>query len=256
MPEKDWVGNTRTPNAGESEATYLSSLVGVFSARATTQGMLCAGAAKIVSGVSFRQYRRPVRMAIAIRQASVSEEIDIAAVDLGGMPGVDIRTPGGNPDADCHDEAVNPGLDDARFATLRTVDGIPGVYCTNPRLFSAPGSDFEFFQHRRIMNLAKFGLRLYFVRRLSKPLLVDKNTGFILETEALEIESGAKAIMRSLLRSKPKASDVDFELSRTDNLLTTKTLTGQARVTPLAYPKAINVAIGFFNPALQVLKAS
>ena len=60
--------------------------------------------------------------------------------------------------------------------------------------------------------------------------------------------------MRSVLRTKTKASDVDFELSRTDNLLSTKTLTGQARITPLAYPKQINVDIGFFNPALQVLK--
>lgn len=255
LTKKDWIGAARNPTAGESEATYLTSLTGVFGARSTTVGMLCAGAAKVVSGVSFRQYLRPSRVAISTLAASVSEEIDIAAVDLGTLPGVDIRTPGGNPDPDCHDEAVNPGLDDARFATLRTVDGIPGVYVTNPRIFSAPGSDFQFFQHRRVMVIAKEALDLYFKRRLSKPLLVDKNTGFILETEALEIEAGAKAELRSVLRTKPKVSDIDFELSRTDNLLATQKLTGQARIVPLAYPKEIDIAVGFFNPALQILKA-
>lgn len=254
MPEKDWIGSARMPNAGESEAAYLAALNGIFAARSTKVGSLCAGAAKTVSGVSFRQYRRPARTTVATRIASISGELDAAEVDLGALPGIAIRTNGGNPDPDCHDEAVNPGLDDARFTTLRTIDGIPGVYINNPRIFSAPGSDFEFFQHRRIFIIAKQALRLYFIRRLSKPLLVDKNTGFILETEALEIESGAKAVLRSTLMAKPKASAIDVELSRTDNLLQTKRLTVQARITPLAYPKEIDVSIGFFNPSLQVLK--
>lgn len=255
LPEKDWIGGFRMPNAGESEAAYKTAFDGVFAARATNVGMLCAGAAKVVSGVSFRQPYTYTRRTIATRQASVSEEIDTAAVDLGTLPGVDIRTPGGNPDPRCHDEAVNPGLDDSRATVLRTIDGIPGVYINNPRVFSAAGSDFEFFQHRRVMIIAKEAIRLYFLRRLHVPILVDKTTGFILEEEALEIESGAKAVLRSVLRSKPKASDVDFELSRTDNLLVTKKLNGQARITPLAYPKQIDVAIGFFNPSLQILKA-
>jgi hypothetical protein len=254
LPEKDWIGACRMPNAGESEAAYLTAMSAIFSARSTTVGMLCYGAAKTVSGVTFRQYRRPSRTTIATRAASVSEEIDTAAVDLGTLPGIDIRTPGGNPDPDCHDEAVNPGADDARFTVLRTVDGIPGVYVNNPRVHSAPGSDFEFFQHRRVMIIAKEAIRLYFLRRLHVPIRVDKTTGFILEEEALEIESGAKAVLRSVLLSKPKASAIDFELSRTDNLLVTKKLNGQARITPLAYPKEIDVAIGFFNPSLQVLK--
>jgi len=49
-------------------------------------------------------------------------------------------------------------------------------------------------------------------------------------------------------------SDVSFELSRTDNLLVTNKLTGQARIVPLAYPKEIDISVGFFNPALQLRK--
>jgi hypothetical protein len=158
---------------------------------------------------------------------------------------------------------VNPGLDDSRFTVLRTFDGKQGVYVNNCRILSAAGSDFEFAQHRRVYNEARRTLRLYFTERLSAPVQVDAVTGFILESEALEIEAGADAAMRSVLRSKPKASGGGIDgkasrfckLSRTDNLLSTKTLTVQGAVIPLAYPKAINIDLGFKNPALQPVAA-
>jgi hypothetical protein len=129
------------------------------------------------------------------------------------------------------------------------------VYVNRPRIFSAAGSDFRLVPHRRVLNLGHAALRAYFLRRTSRPILVSAATGFILEEEALEIESGARAAMRAELLAKPKASAILFTLSRTDDLLTTQTLTGQGRVVPLAYPEFINLDLGFFNPALQVIAA-
>jgi hypothetical protein len=245
-----WIGNTRVPTIGESESAYLTSVSGVFSAKSTTYGMLCAGACKLTSAVSGRKYKRPVAFAVAAREASKTEEVNTADPNLGALAGVSIRDDNGN--ADEHDESINPGLDDARFTVLRTWDGLQGVYINRPRLFSTDGSDFQLMPHRRVMSLAEIALRLYFIRRLNKPILVSKVTGFILESEALEIELGARAAMAGELLAKPKASDVDFVLSRTDNVLSTKELNGEARVTPLGYPEFINIDIGFFNPALQV----
>lgn len=260
MPDKAWIGGAATPavDLGQptgyaTEAAYKTTLDGIFTAKANTFGMLCAGAAQTVSGVTFRQYRRSTSVCIGARQGAVSEEIDIAAINLGSLQGVNIRDKNGNPIE--HDELVNPGLDDSRFAVLRTFKGISGVYVNNPRLFSAVGSDFKYMQHRRVMNIAKIALDLYFQRRLSQPIQVNATTGFILESEALEIEAGAKSTLRSVLRAKPKASAVDFTLSRTDNLLSTSTLNGQARITPLAYPKQINLDLGFHNPALTIVTA-
>jgi hypothetical protein len=102
-----------------------------------------------------------------------------------------------------------------------------------------------------VLNLAHAALKVYFTRRLNQSILVNSSTGFILEEEALEIEAGARAVMRAVLLAKPKSSGIEFTLSRTDNLLSTKTLTGQARVIPLAYPEFINLDLGFKNPALQ-----
>jgi hypothetical protein len=250
---RSWLGSTRMPNAGESEATYLGALTTIFASKATTHGSLCAGAAKIASGVSGRLYRRPILFTVAARQGGVSEEINIASPNLGSLPGVSIRDDNGNIDE--HDEAVNPGLDDARFITLRTHEGLAGVYVTRPRMFSAAGSDFDIIPQRRVMNLAHGALRIYFIRRLNSPIQVDKTSGFILPAEASEIEIGARAAMRAVLLAAPKASAVDFVLSRTDNLISTKTLTGDATVTPLAYPDQINLKVGFINPALQLRAA-
>lgn len=243
------IGNTRTPNLAESEATYLGAMDTIFSAKSDSAIALCSGSARLISSVSGRNYRRPVSFITASLEASVSEEINTADINLGALVGVSVRDSNGNPDQ--HDETANPGLDDSRYYVLRTWEGYAGVYVNRPRLFSAEGSDFQLVPHRRVLNLAHSALRAYFTRRLNKPVLVNATTGYILEEEALEIESGALAVMRATLLAKPKASGIEFTLSRTDNLLSTKTMTGQARVIPLAYPEFINLDLGFKNPALQ-----
>lgn len=250
---RSWVGHCRMPNAGESEAAYLSAMSTAFGTKATVFGSIYAGACKLSSAVTGRKSRRPTSFPTAAREQSVSEEIDIADPNLGALVGVSIRDDNGN--ADEHDESLNPGLDDARFAVLRTWDGLQGVYVNRPRLFSAEGSDFQLMPHRRVLNLAHGALRMYFMRRLNRPIRVNNTTGFILESEAREIESGALAALTSVLLAKPKASGVQFVLSRYDNLLSTKTITGSGRVIPLAYPEQIQLEVGFFNPALVVQAA-
>lgn len=247
---KGWIGNVRIPNIGESESTYATSLAG-FSADASKYGSLYAGGCKLTSSISGRRYRRPVSIATAAREASSSQEINIADVNLGALSGVTIADVNGNPDE--HDESVNPGLDDMRFAVLRSWDGRGGVYVNRPRLFSPTGSDYQLMPHRRVMNITHAALRDYFILRLNKPVIVSATTGFILPEEASEIEKGALAVMRATLLAKPKASAVQFALSRTDNLLSTRTMTGQARVIPLAYPEFVALDVGFFNPALQLV---
>lgn len=245
-----WIGSFRMPTPAESEADYLTAFSTAFASKSTVHGVVCAGACKLTSSVSGRKYRRPAAFAIAAREASVSEEVNTADVNLGTLAGVSIVDANGNPDE--HDESVSPGLDDARACVLRTWEGLAGVYINRPRLLSPEGSDFQLLPHRRVLNITHAALRAYFLRRLNKPVRVDRATGFILESDAREIEAGARAAMRAVLGGKPKASGWEFALSRTDNLLSTKTMTGQARVIPLAYPEFIDLEVGFMNPALAV----
>lgn len=251
--DRYWIGTARLPNPGETPNAYRTALAG-FAAKATNFGSVVAGAVKQTSSVSGRKYRRPLLHTVAALQASVSDEVNIADINLGSLPGISIRDINGNPDE--HDEALYPGLDDMRFITARTWDGYEGVYVNQPNLFSASGSDFDIVPRRLVINAGKEALRVYLARRLNRPIVVSKKTGQILETEALEIEAGVKAILRATLLSKPKASAIDFVLSRVDNLLSTKTLTGTMRVIPLAYPRFINVDVGYQNPALLIQQAA
>lgn len=248
---RGWVGHCRMEDLGESQAAYLIAMNAIFSSKATVHGELCAAAAKVSSGVSGRTYRRPVSFLVGALEGFVSAEVNIAEVARGPIQGASIRDANGN--ADEHDESLNPGLDDARFTVLRTHEDFQGVYVNRARVFSANGSDFDLYTKRRVMNIAKATVRSFLAVRLNKPLFVNAATGFILEEEALEIESGAEAAMRSALNGK--ASGVAYVLSRTDNILSTKTLNGSARVVPLAYVEFIESDVGFTNPALSVQSA-
>ena len=176
---KMWLGNGRVPAIAESEATYLAAMNTIFSSKASDYGALCFGAQKMTSAVSGRKYKRPASWATASRQGSVSEEINIADVNLGPLVGTSIRDSNGN--ADEHDETLNPGADDAKFCALRTWDGFGGVFVNRPRLFCNPSSDFQLMPHRLVMNLAREAARLFLIKRLNKPVLVNTTTGKLLE---------------------------------------------------------------------------
>jgi hypothetical protein len=91
---------------------------------------------------------------------------------------------------------------------------------------------------------------------------VSTKTGYILETEAKDIESGADLALWDAAAPTNKVgsqrmisgekTDKRFVLSRTDNILATDTLTYDARAVPLGYPKDITGALGFSNPARAV----
>lgn len=247
--DRMYIGHARIPDIGENEATYLTALNTIYSSLSTVYGSVCAGTAKMISGVTGRQYKRPPSWWVAPAHAVVSQEVNLANVKVGRMDGVILTDSNGNPDD--HDESTNPGLDDARFLTLRTWEGRPGVYINRPRILSTPTSDYQLIPHRRIMNLAKTIIRSYLEERVNEEILVDATTGYILEDEALEIEAGANAALEGALLDKPKASNASFVLSRTDNLLSTKTINCTCRVVPMAYPEFIEIEIGFENPALQ-----
>lgn len=249
---RGWIGHVRMPNPGETHAEYQTALTSPWANKATLTGSLCAGDGQLISGVSGRSYRRPLSYAYGALTGGVSEEVNVADVGVGQLKGFSITDANGNPIA--HDESLYPGLDDLRFVTAKTWgDAYEGVYINRPRIFAPSGSDFQIMPRVRVMAIARVALNAYFIRRLNKSILVNESTGFILETEALEIEAGARAAMAGpLLGGARKASAVQFKLSRTDPVLSNLTLTGDARVIGLAYPEQVNITLGYYNPALRI----
>lgn len=250
-----WFANFRLPSltptaAVESEATYAAAFATAFGSKATNMISVGAGAVRLISSVSKRKYRSPVARHTATLTASVSPEVDIADVNIGPALGASIYNDAGNPEQ--HDEYIYQTLDPLRACALRTWPRLQGVYVCRPLLLSADGSDFDIVPKRRVINVAHEALYLYFVRVLNKPIRVSKKTGFILESEARRIEAGARNALAAVLGARPMASGWSVALSRTDVVLSTKTLTVDARIVPLAYPETINISLGFENPALTI----
>lgn len=246
---RNYITPFRMPDDAESEATYLAAFNTALGAKSTLYGSIVAGACRIPSGVSGRGYRRPFGFPVAARSGNVAPQVNIADPSLGPLPGVSITDANGNPVE--HDEQLFPGLDDAKAITARSWAGYEGgVYITRPRLFSPVGSDFQLIPHRRVANILEQALYIYFVRRCSKPVDIDPVTGFISPVDASEIEAGAKAAMRAA--GAGMVSTVQFVLSRTDNILSTSTISGTGRAIPLGYPEFFNINFGYYNPAIQI----
>lgn len=262
MPEKSWTGGVDLPTSAQTEITYASTLSSAWLAVADSQCVgLVAGAARITSAVSGRSYASSPALLYASQLAAVAEHIDISKLAIGAQKGTYIADVNGNPVSAgvlLHDERLFPGLDDLRFTVLQSKDGTAGVFFANPNCFSAAGSDFKYAQHRRVMNKLKKILRMFLETRLSQEILVNAKTGFILESEALDIEFTASELCRSALVGQVSGGafegGVEFlQVSRTDNLLATpSTMNTWGGAVPLAYPKAIILNAAYKNPALKV----
>jgi hypothetical protein len=152
-------------------------------------------------------------------------------------------------------EDATSALDAARFTTMRTLQGLSGYFVTRGMMMAAAGSDFEEVMNCRVMDYACTVARAAGLQYLNKGVRVvprgKPRAGFIDERDAQAIEKQIKSKLSAALLSEGDASDVSVAVSRTDNILSTKTLNIEISIVPLAYAQTIRENIGFENPALR-----
>lgn len=224
-----------------------AALITSFASLSSLRVGIAAGFERLVSPLNGFQLLRSASFAVAKRLAQIIPSEDAGRIATGSIGGEVVSL--------ARDEAKTPGLDAVGVSTLRTHVGLPGFYVTNARL-KAPGtSDFQFFHHGRVMDLASRATRLGVLRFLNDSVLVDKVTGFILETEARKIEAYVGDLVRTAVTRPGYASDATVLVRRNNNIISDQTLYVDVRVVPLGYVKAITATVGFFNPALQPVSA-
>lgn len=221
--------------------TDAALIASALSASSKTTG-IGAGFGNLLSPLNGAQMNRPVGAWVtAAKLGVVNPEVDAAQFDLGAETGVVSLV---------RDEEATPGLDAARYCTMRTFKGVPGFYVTNARLISDPTSDFRYFQHGRVMDIAAAVVRVAGLAQLNRPIRVNKKTGLILEQDAQNIENNVAAELRAETSEKGRCSDATAQVDRTNNILSTSQLNINYSITPLAYAKTVQQTIGFTNPAL------
>jgi hypothetical protein len=217
--------------------------IAAFEDFASKRVNVCAGFCRVTSVISGRSFKRSSAFPIAARLSKVGIGVDLARVIDGPLPGVTYLY---------RDEQLTPGLDAARFSTLRSIVGRQGYYITNARLMAPAGSDFTLVQYRRVMDVGCTVGRDTLLDSLSDGVRVNRVGGTIHEIDARGIEARVKARLNARLTQPGHASAVDCVIDRTNNVQSTQKVKSQVRITPLGYAKSIDLDIGFTSPSLSI----
>jgi len=234
---------TNTAGLATWRTALSSSTVQVLSHK---RMLIAAGYGRQASTIDSRKYRRPVGWRILERLASSDISEHLGRVQSGPLRTLlSIE----------HDEGTTGGLADGtagqRFLTLRSHAGYSGYYVADTHTFASVGSDYAKVERLRVINRAAKVGRNALVNYIGESAIVDSSTGRILESEAQAIDADITGqLVASLISAASKtgrghASSVAARVSRTDDLLSTSTLTGQISVQPLGYFRQITFTIGF-----------
>ena len=240
-----------TPVPGtESEsayATYCTTTTGTDASIRMCVGADAADQASTLTGVT---QPRPTGMFLAAHAMAVQVGTDPAYVGAGNLSDCQIADGNGNPK--WHDEDLYPTLDGLRLVALRSFapGGPVGTYINNANVLSSPGSDYEWLQHIRTMNLACGIAWQILTNQLSIGVgkqAPDPVTGkvYIQEKDAQRIEGLVNAALAQ--PTKGQVTSVAFKLSRTDDLSanSASTVTGTLNIVSLAYLKLFKVISAF-----------
>jgi hypothetical protein len=244
------VCTVRRKGAAESEADYAIAVAEVTAAAASTDVVVCADVGDVPSVIRGITMEYPMGLFLAARGMAITIGTDPAYVALGPLPGVSIVDSRNNPKH--HDEALFPGIDDLRVATLRTFPRRPGAYITNANLISPPGSDWVYWQHARTMNEQCRIAHEILTTQLSRGVQKDPKPGpngerYILEESAAFIEGLVNAAIHRELVKPGHVSEAKFTLARTDDISANgpATLTGFNEQVALAYVKLFAITSRF-----------
>lgn len=218
-----------------------NNTVDAFASTTSLRVTAAAGQGQMTSCISGQEFTRSSAWAITARAASVEAKKDLAEVRAGPLQYVKSSS---------LSSADLAALNSAGFACLRTHVGLTGVYVAEGRIKAPSGSDFQFVQHRRLMDIGSRGLRRAMVQLLNSDLDVEEETGFLTQAQANAIRNEALArYIRPELDGQ--VADIALTVPTNVNLLAGGTLEPILRLLPRAYAKYITATIGFRNPAVE-----
>lgn len=186
--------------------------------------------------------RRSIVNAVAARAARSLISTDLGRVADNALPGVVAIT---------HDEARSPMMDAKGFTTLRTMQGRTGFYITNGRLMSPPGSDYRYWQHGRVMDVACR------VAWISQSTFIGASVRTVGEG-TLDPRDAAKwqgpvnaALFEALMApftaegTQGHVSGTLYSIDLTNNVLASDTLQSTVGIKPRGYTKFIKTQLSF-----------
>jgi hypothetical protein len=148
-----------------------------------------------------------------------------------------------------HDEDKTPGLNAARYSTLRTIAGIGGFYPTNTHTFAAPSSDFSLLPYLQIILKAAQGWYTYGLQKLGKRIPKKSGTNFIDTKFAAAMEDEGRDFLRTLMGAA--VTEVQVLINRSDNVTADPTLRAKIRLVCPSYIITFESELGLADALLS-----
>jgi len=233
--------------AGQTEDNWMNALIAAFATFSSPRVAVVAGHADIYSPISKRYMRRSGAWLFSAKEAAISVSTHPGQVDLGPLPLVLNRDISKGKYGIYHDEALKPGLDAARFTTLRSITNLPGFYVTRGRIMTTPGSDYQYTQYRRVIDLASKLTLVSATKFLNKDFDVNDadqpNPGAIVPSEAVPVEKNIQSYILSVMGQNITSATVIVD--KISNFISTGIINISVAILPFGYAETINVKIGF-----------
>jgi len=232
---------------GQQTTVTDGLLSAAFAASGDTRVGVAAGYVDLTSVLTGRQVRRAAAWPITARLGARSIVTDPGRYSDGNLPGI-VRV--------WRDERKQPGLDAARFMTIRTHIGTVGYFASDGVMMAPTGSDYAYIANGRVMDLICAVARPAMLHYLNDSVRVNPD-GTINDKDARAIEQYISAAIKAAVLqpgyiSPPTGSTPLVQVNRTNNVLSTAQLLVKIRATPLGYLRAITADLGFNNVSLAL----
>lgn len=216
-----------------------------FAAFSSERSSICYGRAVCTSGKPIVGRGSPkcsIVRPLAGRAGANLISTDLAWFSLGALPGVQAIT---------HNDYLQQLMDLDGYTTLRTHQGEPGFFPTNIRLKSASGSDYQFWQHGRVMDVMTTTAYRALLPFLSSSVRT-VGGGVIDPRDAGAWEAKVYDALRTNLLdpdnaqgTQGHASALDVSIDRRNNVLSSGTVKVKSACQPLGYAKQIENELSF-----------
>lgn len=242
-----WAAHKYLWIAFESPAVAASLLITAF-ANFIGQGVVgFAGFCELVNDKDSRIQKRSIGRTLMPRimrnPLAVHALRRVGDEDIESLPDVYTLVPdGAAASTGYHDEQATPGLDAARFSTLRTIPGAQGFYPSNALTFASSTSDFLQLPYLRIILQGARVWYQYGLTQLGARIRTNPDTGFIAGAFADAIETGGEAAIRANLGDAIEA--VEVLVNRTDDVTADPTLRAKVRLVVGGYVLTFDSEIG------------
>lgn len=185
---------------------------------------------------------------------------NVMSTDLAQTSGATSVGPlAGASDLSHNEYLAEAGLDAAKVGTGRTYANLTGIFLTNVWMKSGVGSDFEYWQHRRMMDEAcKVVSQQHALLVSSNVITKTDGTGSLFEPSALAIEKRVQRALDNVIGSAVRGvgpttvdgttghvSDIAYQVDRTNNVLSTKQLIATISIVPRGYLKTLSTTLSY-----------